>query len=343
MIKVQNLSYRYDTRKTDGISHINLEARAGEVISLLGPSGSGKTTTLKCIAGLISDFEGRVEIEKEQVVLYMDQQSNLDESKTIFEYLAGELKTSADELSKENQIRMTLASLELTNEINSSIKNLSAGQRQRVILAKNLIQNPTVLLLDEPFTNLDKSLRLQLFQDLLPLLKEKNITLIWVTHNQEEALRFSQKVILLNYGAIQQTGSPKELYFKPQNLFTAKFFGESNTFISKIVSVSDKEMIVNILDQEFTVPVSHRLQNRESSEVVACIRPACFEINKIEDKKVFSANVIEKYFLGLSQLVRCQLPQAKVWLTVDAHEEINIDQTIQFSLITDHIHFLSEV
>lgn len=343
MIKINNLSYRFDPRKTDGISNINLEAKAGEILSLLGPSGSGKTTTLKCIAGIITEFQGSIDIEKEQVILYMDQNSQLPKNQTVFDFLLQQLKSEADELSKENQIRMTLASLELTNEILSPIDNLSAGQRQRVILAKNLIQNPTILLLDEPFTNLDKSLRLQLFQDMLPLLKERKITLIWVTHNQEEALRFSQKIVLLNFGAVQQIGTPRELYFEPKNLFTARFFGETNTIVTQLLESPNNQFKFKIFDKDFLLPQNPNRLREQRTELVACIRPEFIKLVAEGEQTDFEAVVTQKYFLGENVLVKCRLPETFLWLKMSSLEKVELNQKIQISLDIQNIHFLREV
>ena len=165
LVNIKNLNHRYDPRTTAGISNLSFSVTQGEVLSLIGPSGSGKTTTLKCLAQIIEDYEGDISFSDTCEISYVSQESILDEEKSVMENLDTYLSiTVSDKMRRENQIRSTLAQLEITNEINSLVKNISGGQKQRVVIAKALITNPTLLLLDEPFANLDKSLRTELLE-----------------------------------------------------------------------------------------------------------------------------------------------------------------------------------
>lgn len=343
MIKIKGLTLLYDSRSTDGISDVSFEIPKGSFVSIIGPSGSGKTTTLKCLANMITDYTGSIEISEKEVISYVDQIPTFDLEESVFNNLANSMDNKEDELRIENAIRMSLSQLDLTNEINTKIKDLSGGQRQRVTIAKSLIQNPTVLLLDEPFANLDKVLRLQLFDDLLPILKEKEISVVWVTHSQEEALRYSDKVVLLNFGIVQQIGTPEDLYFRPSNLFTAKFFGETNVTVSTIDSLTETSLAFSFKGLNVVVPSPQKLNINEKTDLVVCLKPEYIKLGSSQDGVNFIGTIEANYFLGANRLLKLNFGENFLWAKCSGDNNLVVGEEEKFYIDKNNFHFLSEV
>lgn len=340
MIKVRGLTHRFDKRKTDGITNLNFAVLKGEVLSLIGPSGSGKTTTLKCLANIITNYDGSIEISKDESISYVDQTPNLNLDQTVFENLDTAAVSIIDVGQRENQIRMILSQLDLTNEIQSNVGTLSGGQRQRVTIAKSLVLNPSILLLDEPFANLDKTLRLNLINDLLPIMKDQNITLIWVTHNQEEALRYSDRVLLMNYGEIIQVGTPKDLYFKPKNLFAAKFFGETNILATTPLAVDESEFTFQFHDISYIAKTPKHFPITEKTDLLVCLRAEF--VNPIISAK-HEVEIIESYFLGESILLKLQTDSGILWSKVNGKSDLKVGDFVEVEINAHDFHFLGEV
>lgn len=226
------------------LNHINLEVPEGELVALLGPSGCGKTTLLRIIAGLEHTDKGRVLINgldktdqnvSQRGIGFVFQHYALFRHMTVFENVAFGLrvKPKRDRPSNEVIIKKVHALLDLVQLDwlhNRYPDQLSGGQRQRIALARALAVEPSVLLLDEPFGALDASVRKDLRQWLRNLHHELNVTSIFVTHDQEEAMEVASQVVVLNHGKIEQQGSPSEIYDYPANAFVSRFIGQTNVF-----------------------------------------------------------------------------------------------------------------
>lgn len=238
MIKLKNINCYYDDRLT--VKGININIEQGEMISIVGPSGCGKTTLLKTICGLHESFEGCVEIEDRDVsklpahkrsAILVFQEYLLYPHLTVLGNVGFGLKMQG--IKKNEIIKITKPLLErmgLKELINRYPNELSGGQRQRVALARALAVKPKVLLLDEPFSNLDEQLRDDMRQFVCALQKEMGITTVFVTHDIEEALLSSDRIVVMNEGVIQQIDTPRGLYQAPQNYTVGKMLG-NRTFI----------------------------------------------------------------------------------------------------------------
>jgi ABC-type sugar transport system ATPase subunit len=340
IVQIQNLTYKYDQRKTDGIADISIKIKQGKVLSLIGPSGSGKTTTLKCIANILPVSSGKIIFSEDVKMKYVDQYPKLDEEKTVYENLDYDLIQEIPDVEKRsNQIRTTLAFLEITNEINSQVKSISGGQKQRVIIAMALIHNPTLLLLDEPFANLDKSLRTQLLNELFDLLLEKGITVVWVTHNTEEALAYSHEIALLNYGKLQQIGSPQALYNRPENLFAAQFFNEVNLIPAKRIDSSNNEVTVNFFNRDFVLTKPENFLEKDHNDVLIVARP---EHLIIDNSSKLKGTIIKSIFMGSRTLIEFSYKDSTLNIEIPSTEEPTTG-TILFSFKTEYLFCLSEV
>lgn len=340
LVSIKNLTHRYDKRTTDGIKNISFDLYKGEIFSLIGPSGSGKSTTLKCIASLLSQESGTINFHDDVVISYVDQYPDLDEELSVFENLAVSLREIESDDQIANQIRMTLSQLEITNEINSLVKNISGGQKQRVIIAKALVKNPSILLLDEPFANLDKTLRLSLLEDLFELFKSQSMSVIWVTHNTEEALNYSQRTALLNFGEMQQIDTPENIYFKPSNMFTAQFFGHTNIIATKILDEQSNVLKVDIFSNELIIPKPKNFKVKDHKDVLIVIHPNSIIMDSTSQ---MIATVEKILFRGSSKLLELNYKNRDLWCEVNSTNQIKLSQKIAFSFTTSSIHCLDEV
>lgn len=239
------------------LDDLNLYIRENEFITLLGPSGCGKTTTLRIIGGFEAPDAGSVVFDGKDITSLPPNERNLN---TVFQkYALFPHMSIAENIafglrikkkSKEyinDKIRYALKLVNLEGFENRSIDSLSGGQQQRIAIARAIVNEPKVLLLDEPLGALDLKLRQDMQYELIRLKNELGITFIYVTHDQEEALTMSDTIVVMNQGYIQQIGTPEDIYNEPENAFVADFIGDSNIFDA--VMVQDK--LVQILGAKF--------------------------------------------------------------------------------------------
>ena len=239
-LRIENLRKIFEENR--GIEKIDFSIEKGELISLLGPSGCGKTTLLNIIGGFLKPDNGKIYLEDRDItdippekrdISTVFQSYALFPHMNVLENIKYGLKYK--KLTKKEQNELALEYLKivgLDGYEKKSIQELSGGQQQRVALARALVLYPKVLLLDEPFSNLDAKLKISMREELKELQKNLKISMIFVTHDQEEALSISDKVVVMNNGKIEQIGTPEEIYYSPINEYVANFIGKSN-FILK--------------------------------------------------------------------------------------------------------------
>ncbi|WML30070.1 sulfate/molybdate ABC transporter ATP-binding protein [Neobacillus sp. OS1-32] len=245
-----------DFGEFSAVKQVSLEISTGDFVALLGPSGSGKTTLLRLIAGLERVDSGRILFNgvdysnksvKERKVGFVFQHYALFKHMTIFENVAFGLKVKTRKLRPSNKeikerVLALLKLVKLEGTARRYPEQLSGGQRQRVALARALAVEPEVLLLDEPFGALDSKVRQELRYWLREIHQQLNITTVFVTHDQEEALEMADTVVVMNQGKIEQIGSPAEVYQNPVNAFVYSFLGRVNEFRGAALAGKDKEL-----------------------------------------------------------------------------------------------------
>ena len=249
MIRLENIVVKFDD--FTALHDINVHVKEGEFFTFLGPSGCGKTTTLRTITGFIKPASGtvymkdkditNVPIEKRNIGIVF-QSYALFPTMTVYENIAFGLKIkklSKDEIDKK--VREIAKKVDLSDEqLEKAVSQLSGGQQQRVAIARALVTNPSVICLDEPLSNLDAKLRVQLRNELKQMQKDFGITSIYVTHDQEEALTLSDRIAVFNKGYIEQIGTPNEIYNHSATEFVCNFIGDINRLEGGIVEELNK-------------------------------------------------------------------------------------------------------
>ncbi|MEM1077997.1 MAG: ABC transporter ATP-binding protein [Pseudomonadota bacterium] len=240
-VSLQDLTLSYG--QTVAVPSLNLDIREGELIALLGPSGCGKTTTMRSIAGLLTPSAGRIEIDGRDVTRVAANKRGIGlvfQSYALFPHLSAfENVAFGLRLQKlpETEIRRRteagMATVGLSGFEARKPAEMSGGQQQRLALARSLVMEPKVLLLDEPLSNLDARLRLEMRNELQRVQKETGVTMVFVTHDQSEALALADRIVLMKDGEIEQLGSPAELYAAPATAFAADFMGFENIFTAR--------------------------------------------------------------------------------------------------------------
>ena len=275
-----------DLRKTYGpvvaLARANIDLREGEFLTLLGPSGSGKTTMLMVIAGLTQPDSGEVWIDghlatyaptfKRDIGMVF-QNYALFPHLSVHENIAFPLRMrKVPEATISKEVARVLEVIRLPDVGQRLPRELSGGQQQRIALARCIVYQPSIILMDEPLGALDKKLRDQMQLEIKHLHTELGITVLYVTHDQEEALAMSDRICLMNLGEIDQLGTPDDLYFRPETVFAADFLGDSNLFESTVASASDH--LVQ-LQGPGGVPIraAPRGELREGETVTFMVRP----------------------------------------------------------------------
>ncbi|MFZ1321677.1 MAG: ABC transporter ATP-binding protein [Ignavibacteria bacterium] len=242
-----NLEIRGITKKfnnTEVLSDMNIVVRQGEFFSIVGPSGCGKTTLLRIIGGLEFPDTGKIIVNGNDISSLPPQKRKIGivfqnyalfPNMTVYQNIAYGLEIlKTDKSVLKNKINSVLEIVSLSHKANNSVTSLSGGEQQRVSLARVIVTEPELILFDEPLSNLDYALRIETRNELKRLQRDVGITSVYVTHDQTEALTLSDRIAVLNKGVVQQTGSPYEVYYNPQNIFTASFIGHANLFDEKI-------------------------------------------------------------------------------------------------------------
>ncbi|WP_416198378.1 MAG: Iron(III) transport system ATP-binding protein [Sporanaerobacter sp.] len=254
-LKLVNLTKMFDGE--NGVKNINIDVNEGEFITILGPSGCGKTTTLNLIGGFLKADSGQILLEGVDIKDLPPEKrpvSTVFQSYALFPHMnvVENVSYGIRFYRKEKKKRALEIAMEYINIVGLSgyekykVGNLSGGQQQRVALARSMATNPKILLLDEPLSNLDASLRVKMREELKDLQNKLNITMIFVTHDQSEALSLSDKIVVMDKGNIMQIGSPSEVYFSPANEYVASFIGKSN-----LIEISGDRFLVRPEDIKF--------------------------------------------------------------------------------------------
>jgi multiple sugar transport system ATP-binding protein len=317
-IILKNISKMFPNNEI-ALSDVSFEASEGEFIVLVGPSGCGKTTLLRLIAGLEDLSSGEILFDdvnvnclppKERDVGFVFQNYALYPHLTVFENIAFPLRIRRiDKREIKKQTMEVIDLLSLSDYTGKKPRELSGGQRQRVALGRAIIRKPKVFLFDEPLSNLDAKLRVQMRTEIINLQRQLGITSIYVTHDQIEAMTMGSRLVVLNKGKVCQIGSPEELYRNPENIFVAGFIGspQINLFHGKLLHLGNLMFIEDSSGVKFPVLEAIFLNGlpEDGSKITIGIRPEHLKLNKYDINLTpnFEAEVIGIEYIGHESLI----------------------------------------
>lgn len=308
MVQLKGVSKAFIGSDGLAVNNISLDINKGEFLTILGPSGCGKTTTLRMIAGFEHPTEGQILIDGESVsnvpaykrcVNTVFQSYALFPHMNIFDNIAFGLKVKNKKDSEiKEKVSEMLKMVQLEGYEKRMPSELSGGQKQRVAIARAVINNPKVLLLDEPLGALDLKLRKQMQLELKQLQRRLGITFIYVTHDQEEALTMSDRIVVMNKGVIEHVGTPAEIYEKPKTKFVANFIGETNLFEGTVL---EKGEVLYLVDNEIGEDIFiGEKENTLTEEICLAVRPERIKLsNNIDDGMAgVKVNIKERIYNG---------------------------------------------
>ena len=303
-VRFENITKKFN--ETVAVDNVNCTFEAGTLTTLLGPSGCGKTTSLRIIAGLERATSGKILVDNEDVTLLpatdrdvsmVFQSYALFPHMSVIENVSYGLKminVAKDEFTEKSLETLKLVNLE--GYENRMPSELSGGQQQRVAVARAIVLKPKVLLFDEPLSNLDAKLRRQVREDIREIQQKLGVTTIYVTHDQEEALAISDKVIVMNNAVIAQQGSPKELYNFPKTKFVANFIGDANVVKAEIINQNNDTYEIQLGEMKINIESQQKLE----SSVSVSIRPEKINISNNHEENSIYASVNNASFVGNS-------------------------------------------
>ena len=343
ILELRHIEKSYGNRLV--LKDIDLSVAHGEFLTFLGASGCGKTTLLRLISGFESPDQGKVFIQNKDVTALAPQQRNvhtvfqsyaLFPHLSVFENVAFALRcrnnTNAD---LQARVIDALKMVKLDYLKDQQPCHLSGGQKQRVAIARAIVNKPLVLLLDEPLSALDYRLRKEMQLELKQLQRELGITFILVTHDQEEALSLSDRVVILNEAQIAQVGTPREVYETPCNLAVGHFIGEVNQFDGHVLAVNHNSLLIRSKQGDFSVEKDPLLALNKNEQVHVLIRPEDIKIWREAEKPQVSplmfGEVIETIYKGSTVDILLKLDNGKIVKTNQFFDEDN-DENLLFQI-----------
>ena len=350
MIQIEKLKKVY-SNGYEALKSINLEINEGELVCLLGPSGCGKTTILNLLAGLLDPSGGDIKFDGESVIGkhpkdrgigLVFQNYALYPHMTVLENVMFPLTVGKNKQPKNKAMEEAKKYMKVTSIEELADKKpgeMSGGQQQRVAITRALVQNPRILLLDEPLSNLDARLRLRIREEIRRLVKEIGITTIFVTHDQEEALSISDRIVLMNEGVVQQFDIPQNLYLEPANLFVAKFMG------NPIINLIDMKKDGNSLkSKDFSIDLNLLDKDRFKGELkednyIVGIRPEYFEISQ---NPLFEVEVESTELIGKDCIINFKVNDINSKSITDISKKISNGDKIGFDINYKGIYIFQE-
>lgn len=351
ILKVKNLSKNFG--KVKAVQGVTFEAIEGKVLSLLGPSGCGKTTTLRCIAGFENPDQGEIYLDNRKITTIPPEKRGIGmvfqnyalwPHMTVYGNLAFGLqirKVPKDEIIIK--IKKVLGMVQLEGYENRYPRQMSGGQQQRIAMARALVFEPSIMLLDEPLSNLDAQLREEMRFEFTELQKKLGITAIYVTHDQAEALVISDKILILDRGKIVQFGTPKEIYSNPKNKFIAGFIAVTSFIDGRIDSFTEekKKVIVKTVDGLVIYGFNNSFDIGQKVSIAMRMNVIKFIQGENKNDKntvnIFKGKVIQSSYLGNIIDYKIKVGNWEVRTNSDAKYNFNVGEEVTFYLSPEDI------
>jgi multiple sugar transport system ATP-binding protein len=356
-IKIKDVGKIYPNG-TRALEDVNIEINDGEFVVLVGPSGCGKTTLLRMVAGLEDITEGEISIgekvvnevaPKDRDIAMVFQNYALYPHMSVYDNMAFSLKLR--KLPKEEidkKVKDAAKTLEISELLDRKPKALSGGQRQRVAMGRAIVRNPEAFLMDEPLSNLDAKLRVQMRAELGQLHTQLETTTLYVTHDQVEAMTMGDRVAVIRKGELQQINTPREIYLYPKNIFVAGFIGSpAMNFVYADVKISGKKAELSFGDELITCDgeSAKKLEKMDGEQIVLGIRPEAFEDSNYAKDSEYSGSISIKVTLleqlGSDSYLHFYKDIKPV--QTEAIEEILADEGEDISLLGDQTKFIARI
>ncbi len=336
-VKFENITKKFN--ETVAVDSISCIFEAGTLTTLLGPSGCGKTTSLRIIAGLERATEGKILVDNEDVTILPATDRDVSmvfQSYALFPHMSVIENVSYGlkmiNVNKEEYIEKALDTLKLVNlegYENRMPSELSGGQQQRVAVARAIVLKPKVLLFDEPLSNLDAKLRRQVREDIREIQQKLGVTTIYVTHDQEEALAISDKVIVMNKAVIAQQGSPKDLYNFPKNKFVANFIGDANVVKAEIINKQLNTYEIKLAEMNIKIESDKNMNN----SVSVALRPEKIMIETTNNNNCIHATINNASFVGSNYQYILNSKIGKLYvISSDTNDVFNVGEEVFLSI-----------
>ncbi len=360
-VLIQNVWKRYG--KVEAVKNLNLECRDKEFFCLLGPSGCGKSSTLRMIAGLEEISEGEIYIgdalvnkvePKDRDIAMVFESYALYPHKTVFANMAFPLRARSGQYSTEqikDRVQKAAAILEITELLDRFPRQLSGGQKQRVAIGRAIVREPQVFLMDEPISHLDAKLRTHMRGELKHLQKSLEATMVYVTHDQLEAMSMADNIAIMNKGVLQQQGTPHQIFNTPVNMFVAGFVGDPpmNFIDCRLTVEGDKWQLVNSF---FNIPVPPEMKQKlsgnghsfsGSTEVILGVRPENFTITKERrGEESFQTAVRVTEPLGEDMIVDVIIENTKAKLKTSVDIDVKMGDKIWLQIQSKKMHLFEK-
>lgn len=333
IIELKALNKAYGEQQA--LRSLNLDIQNGEFLTLLGPSGCGKTTLLRLLSGFETPDSGQILLNGKDITHLAPEQRHLNlvfqnyalfPHMSVYENIAFGLQCQKRPKTEiKERVETMMQRVQIAEFAERKPHQLSGGQQQRVAIARAAVNEPLVLLLDEPFSALDYHLRKNMRIELKSLQRRLKITFIFVTHDQEEALSMSDRVVVMNRGRIEQIGNPRDLYEEPTNLFVAKFIGEANIFNTTVLDVAENKIEVDIAGDK--LHFKNLKSFHKGDRINILFRPEDVEVfgtNEIEDKgDLLHGHVSEVIYKGSTVDLVIQLHNGETIFATQFFDEDN--------------------
>lgn len=333
-VKIENLTKKFGD--VVAVDNFTMTFEDGELVVLLGPSGCGKSTMLNMLSGILPVTSGKIFFDEDDVTELPPQDRGIGicfqnyalyPHMTVLENIAFPLEIKKIKKAERNEKALKMAKLvHIENYLNRKPRELSGGQQQRVAIARALIKNPRLLLLDEPLSNLDARLRLEMREEIRRIQQETGVTTIFVTHDQEEAMSISDKIVLMKDGQLQQLDTPQELYDDPHNEFVASFLG--NPPINKLNGVINEEG--NFVLETSDVIKLNNPNAKAGQKVVLGIRPEAISLDQNEHD--MTAKIVQRYTMGKEELAFVKVGNSEIRVYLSNDYNYKVGDTVNIKL-----------
>jgi ABC-type Fe3+/spermidine/putrescine transport system ATPase subunit len=316
MIKLNQAKIVFDSRGIAGLHSINLEIPKGSIFALMGPNGSGKTTILNVLTKKLPLHSGDLEVQGK---IHFFERKNPEHDLNVQRFLMESVQDQEIETDKKLQLSRDMADIfEFTFQLRQNVGQLSQGQLQKVLMAAELINQPDILFLDEPFIHLDPMSRKEILYSLFTYLRQREVTVLWITHERDEALRFADKVGLLQHGKFEQVSSPVEILQAPRNLFVAQYFGHQN-----FLKISRE-------NGTWTAPWGEVKSSLKDHEGYLVVPPTAW---KVDPNSTFEGVILSQYpqYFACEFEIEISDKRFKVSLPLDTYSNWEVGQKMKIS------------